>query len=186
MHLVQQAQSGDAAAMEQLLHRHLGELRAFVRAKSSRVIRQQESCSDLVQTVCREVLGGIGGYEWRGEGSFRSWLFGVAVNKIRNRADFYAAERRDPAREERGVDELRDAYATICGPSQDAIAMEAVEKFEAALDRLSPDHREVILLARMVGLSHKEIAEELGIELVTVRTRLARGLSKLAKLMTTS
>mgnify|MGYP003624410019 FL=1 len=184
MHLVAAAQSGDTDAMEQLLTRHLGGLRAFVRAKSSNQIRQQESCSDLVQTVCREALGGIDNYEWRGEGSFRHWLFGVALNKIRNRADFYAAERRNPDREERNVDQLRDAYATICGPSQHAIAGEAIASFEAALDELTPDHREVILMARMVGMSHAEIAEQLGIELVTVRTRLARALSKLAKVMT--
>jgi DNA-directed RNA polymerase specialized sigma24 family protein len=78
MHLVAAAQTGDAEAMEQLLGRHIGDLRAFVRAKSSNVIRQHESCSDLVQTVCREVLGGIDGYEWRGEGSFRHWLFAHA------------------------------------------------------------------------------------------------------------
>lgn len=184
MHLVAAAQNGDSDAMEQLLARHLGDLRAFVRAKSSKVIRQQESCSDLVQTVCREVLGGIQGYEWRGEGSFRHWLFRVALNKIHNRADFYAAERRNPAREERNVDQLRDAYQSMCGPSQHAIAAEAVAKFEESLDQLTPDHREVILMSRMIGMSHGEIAEQLGIEPVTVRTRLARALSKLAKVMT--
>ena len=186
MHLVAAAQGGDSEAMEQLLGRHLGGLRAFVRAKSSNVIRQQESCSDLVQTVCREVLGGIEGYQWQGEGSFRHWLFSVALNKIRNRADFYAAEKRNPKREERNVDQLCDAYATMCGPSQHAIASEAVAKFEESLDHLTPDHREIILLSRMIGLSHAEIAEQLGIEPVTVRTRLGRALSKLAKVMTSN
>lgn len=184
MHLIAAAQGGNPDAMEQLLGLHLGDLRVFVRAKSSNAIRQQESCSDLVQTVCREVLGGIDGYEWRGEGSFRHWLFSVALNKIRNRADFYAAERRNPNREERNVDQLRDAYQTMCGPSQQAIASEAVAKFEASIDQLTPDHREVILLSRMIGMNHSEIAEQLDIDPVTVRTRLGRALSKLAKVMT--
>jgi len=183
MHLVAAAQTGDRDAMEALLGRHLGGLRAFVRAKSGEVLRQKESCSDLVQTVCREVLGGIGGYEWRGEGSFRHWLFTVALNKIRGRADYYAAERRNPRREVDGDDALRDLYATMCGPSQHAIAAEAVAGFEAALDRLSEDHREVVLLSRVVGLDHGEIADRLGIERGTVRTRLGRALSKLAKIM---
>lgn len=171
-------------AKERLLSRHLGGLRAFVRAKSSKVIRDKESCSDLAQTVCREVLGGIDNYEWRGEGSFRHWLFTVAINKIRNRADLYAAERRSPKRPARSVDDLRDAYASDCGPSQHAIAGEAIANFETALDQLSPDHREVILMSRMIGMTHPEIAAKLGIEQVTVRTRLARALSKLAKVMT--
>ena len=183
MHLVAAAQEGDSEAMEQLLVRHLGGLRAFVRAKSGEVLRQKESCSDLVQTVCREVLDGIGGYQWRGEGSFRHWLFTVALNKIRGRADYYAAERRNPAREVGGEHALRELYASICGPRQHAIGAEAVAGFEAALDRLSDDHREVILLSRVIGLDHGEIAERLGVERVTVRTRLGRALSRLATIM---
>ena len=183
MHLVAAAQAGDSSALDELLQRHLGGLRAFVRAKSGEVIRQRESCSDLVQTVCREVLGSLDRYEWRGEGSFRHWLFNVELNKIRNRADYYAAERRTPAREVAGDEVLSNAYATICGPSQHAIASEAIQNFEASLDQLSEDHREVILMSRIIGMDHGQIAELLNIDRVTVRTRLARALTKLAKVM---
>ncbi|MCR9244778.1 MAG: RNA polymerase sigma factor [bacterium] len=182
LHLVNAAQGGDATALDELLRRHLPDLRAFVRAKSGQVIRERESCSDLVQTVCREVLGGLEGYEWRGEGSFRHWLFTVALNKIRGRADYYAAQRRD-SRREVGDDALAGVYATMCGPSQHAIAAEAVANFESGLDRLAEDHRDVVLMSRVVGLSHAEIADELGIEVGAVRTRLSRALTRLATIM---
>lgn len=181
--LVQRAQGGDRDAAGQLLQQHLSGLRAFVRAKSGELIRQRESCSDLVQTVCREALDAIGEYQWRGAASFRNWLFTVALNKIRGRADYYGAERRDARREAGGDDALAFAYASMFGPSQHAIAAEAVADFERALDLLSDEHREIIVLSRMVGLDHGEIAEQLGIERATVRTRLARALSRLATAM---
>lgn len=181
--LVQRAQGGDRDAAGQLLQQHLAGLRAFVRAKSGERIRQHESCSDLVQTVCREALDAIGSYQWRGEASFRNWLFTVALNKIRGRADYYAAERRDARREAAGDEVLALAYASMFGPSQHAIAAEAVAGFERALDQLSDEHKEIIVLSRLVGLDHGEIAEQLGIERGTVRTRLARALSRLATAM---
>lgn len=182
MHLVVAAQHGDNEALDRLLRRHLPSLRAFVRARSGQAIRAQESCSDLVQTVCREALKDLGSYQWRGEGSFRHWLFSVAVNKIRGRADYYAAQRRDAAREIADR-ELANTYADVFGPSQHAIASETIARFEAALDELSDEHREIILLSRIARLDHAELAAELKIEPGAVRTRLSRALTRLATIM---
>lgn len=181
-YLVAAVHRGDAAALDALLRRHLPDLMVFVRAKSGPRLRAQESCSDLVQTVCREALQSVEHYEWRGEGSFRRWLFTLAMNKLRNRADYYAAERRDAARVVAGSDAV-DATPGGFGPSQHAIAGEANAKFEAALDRLDEDQREVILMARVIGMSHAEIAAELGIAEGAVRTRLSRALARLATRM---
>ncbi|MBL8732235.1 MAG: RNA polymerase sigma factor [Planctomycetes bacterium] len=181
-HLVAAAHGGDQAALDALLRRHLADLRVFVRAKSGPALRAQESCSDLVQTVCREALQSLDQYEWRGEGSFRRWLFTLALNKLRNRADFHAAGRRDAARLA-GGDSALGGVAGDHGPSQHAIGNEAALRFEQCLDRLADDHRDVILLARVVGLEHREIAHELGINEGAVRTRLSRALSRLATLM---
>ncbi len=181
-YLVAAVHRGDAAALDALLRRHLPDLMVFVRAKSGPRLRAQESCSDLVQTVCREALQSVEHYEWRGEGSFRRWLFTLAMNKLRNRADYYAAERRDAARVVAGSDAV-DATPGGFGPSQHAIAGEANAKFEAALDRLDEDQREVVLMARVIGMSHAEIAAELGIAEGAVRTRLSRALARLATRM---
>lgn len=181
-YLVAAVHRGDATALDALLRRHLPDLRVFVRAKSGPQLRAQESCSDLVQTVCREALQSVERYEWRGEGSFRRWLFTVAMNKLRNRADYHAAERRDAARVVAGTEALSETPGGL-GPSQHAIASEATAKFEASLDRLEEDQREVILMARVIGMTHAEIAAELGIAEGAVRTRLSRAMARLATLM---
>lgn len=181
-YLVAAVHRGDAAALDALLRRHLPDLRVFVRAKSSPQLRAQESCSDLVQTVCREVLQSVERYEWRGEGSFRRWLFTLALNKLRNRADYHAAERRDADRVIAGTDAVGETPGGF-GPSQHAIAEEAAAKFESSLDRLEEDQREVILMARVIGMSHTEIAAELGLAEGAVRTRLSRAMARLATLM---
>lgn len=188
LHLVAKAQQGDPSALDELLQRHLPGLRVFVRAKSSEKIRAKESCSDLVQTVCREALGSLERYEWQGEGSFRHWLYTLAMNKLRNRGDYYAASRRNVDREIgspqlSGADALSQIYGSMFGPSQHAIANEAVAEFEASLDKLSDEQREIILLSRVVGLSNSEIATKLEIEVGTARTRLSRALSRLASVM---
>ena len=149
--LVAAAQDGDKPAVEALLDRHLPGLRAFVRAKSGPTIRAKESCSDLVQTVCLEVLHGIDTYEWRGEGSFRHWLFTLAIHKIHNRADHWGAARRDAKREvlasaTHGA--LANAYASVFGPSAHAMANETMARLESSLDTLPEDSREVVVLSR--------------------------------------
>lgn len=182
--LIQRAQAGDGDALNELMARHLPGLRAFVRARTGPMLRAVESQSDLVQTVCREALRGIHDYEWRGEASFRNWLFTVAVHRLRDKRDYHGAARRDPAREVRkdGTDaeSLADVYRTICGPSQDAIANEFVAQFEAGLDKLREEHRELIVLSKVVGLSTAEIAEQLGKTEGSVRAMLNRALARLA------
>ena len=102
--LVLAAQDGDDSAMEQLLLEHLSSLRAFVRLRTSGRLRARESQSDLVQSICREVLQDLGSFEYRNAGAFRQWLFTLAQNKLREKGRLHAAERRDSGREEDGVD----------------------------------------------------------------------------------
>ena len=65
------ASRGDAAAIEQLIQEHLPGLRAFVRLNAGATLRAREAQSDLVQSVCREVLEGREGFEYRGDAAFK-------------------------------------------------------------------------------------------------------------------
>ena len=78
--LVAAAARQDRAAIEQLLVRHLPGLEAFVRLRMGPVLRGVATAPDLVQSVCREVLGDLGDFEFRGEAPFRAWLYVCAEN----------------------------------------------------------------------------------------------------------
>lgn len=181
--LVSRALSGDDVAVETLLRRHLGGLRAFIRLRSSRVVREKESCSDIAQSVCREVLENAERFDYRGEAAFRAWLFDKALSKIHDRLRYYKAQKRDVAREVgEPADDLGYAgsYATIVTPSREAMGHEALGLVEQAFDELPDEQREVVTLARIVGLSRKEIAERLGRSEGSVRGLLERGLTRLS------
>jgi RNA polymerase sigma-70 factor (subfamily 1) len=167
-----------AASVETLLMRHLPRLRVFVRLRVDAALRQRESSSDLVQSVCREVLEHAGTFTYDGEERFRAWLFTAALNKIRERKRSLATDKRDVDREVvlDGSRELADARMALQSPSEFAVAGELAQHMELAFDQLSEDHREVITLARVVGLSHAEIAQHMHRGEGAVRMLLSRAL----------
>jgi RNA polymerase sigma-70 factor (subfamily 1) len=186
-HLLQETLQGNRAALDQILRQHLPELRVFVRLQVGELLRQQESSSDVVQSVCRELLEGLDRFEYRGEEQFRNWLYVAALNKIRQHDRYFRAAKRDPARELRLDTDARDvalegAYATAFTPSRQAMAREDIERLEAGFDSLPEHYRQVITLSRIVGLSQEQIAEEMGRSVPSVRNLLNRALARLAAL----
>lgn len=187
--LLARSQQGDRGALEALLLRELPRLRAFVRLNVDPLLRARESCSDLVQSVCREVLANLSELQDRGTLAFRSWLFAWTLNKIRDRRKFHLAERRSPAREVAlacesgsgaGVD---PCYASAFSPSQVAVARETAERLEASFDRMPASYREVLALSRIAGLPHAEIASRTGKSIGSVRVTLHRALARLATVL---
>jgi len=187
LELVTAAQAGDRSARDQLLEGHLKDLTVFVRTRLGRALRSRETSQDLAQSVCREALRDLGGFEYRGEASFRRWLFHRAENKIKDRVRFWQREKRSTAREEAlpsGDHELDPGtysdLASFCTPSRHAASREELERVGAAFATLSPEYREVILLTRVAGLSHAEVAREMGRTPIATRTLLSRALARLA------
>ncbi len=184
--LCERAAHGDDAAREALLGQHLASLRAFVRARLGASLRARETSQDLLQSVCREALEDIGQFEYRGEHSFRHWLFHLAENKLRDRGRYWSREKRSSSRETRVADldgaEALGAAST-CTPSHHAASREELERVERAMVRLSEDQRHVIVLSRLLGLPHAEIARRMGRTVLATRTLLSRALARLATLL---
>ena len=190
--LVERAAAQDRMAVESLLERFLPGLRAFIRLRAGKVIRERESCSDLAQSVCREVLEHMDRFQYPGEKAFQQWLYRTALRKISHRYDYYQADKRDAAKEvaaepagsRDAVDEqLLLCYRTFCTPSGEAIAREELGRIEAAFEKLPDEYREVIVLARIMGLSHAEIGRELDRSELAARSLLFRALSLLSELL---
>lgn len=179
--LVSEASQGSLPAVEELLARNLPALRAFLRLRAGPAVRAHEQSGDLVQSVCREVLENLSGFRYGGEAGFRNWLFTAALRKLDDRGRHWQAGKRDAARDVRCDEELLEGYRQMTSPSEHAIAREQAGRLEAAFDALDEDDRELITLARLVGLSHAEIAAQRGCSEGAARVALHRALARLAR-----
>lgn len=183
--LIEDAQKKNRGAIEQLLVRQLPGLEAFVRLRMGPGLRRLLTAPDLVQSVCREVLEDLTGFEFRGEAPFRHWLYVRAENKLREKHRFHHAEKRSQDREVSLPDAstFLPAYRTLCTPSKDLEVRETMQRVEAAFDQLPDDYREAITLHKLCGLSHQEIAERMQRTEGAVRNLVYRGISRLALLV---
>lgn len=192
--LLEQAAAGEPDAIQSLLERYLTGLRGFIRLRAGPLIREREEVSDLVQTVCVEVMKKMDRFQHGGETEFKHWLYATALRQVRNRVKYWRREKRSASRElsfdsktggpgRSGMRDLLDTYTTLTTPSRRLMSGEEVRRIEAAFDLLSDDHKRVITLARLVGLSHQEIAAKMGRSEEAVRALLHRALAALTELL---
>jgi RNA polymerase sigma-70 factor (ECF subfamily) len=186
--LMQRASHGDEVAVDALLERHLQGLRIYVKKNISPALLAKESSSDVVQSVCREVLQNVGNFEYQGEAAFRNWLYQAALRKIIDRQRYYKAEKRDAGREVAGVTsstmssaEFAILASSIQTPSRDAAMNEEIARLERGFNKLSGADQRVIRMIYIEGLSHAQVAEALGCTEVNSRKMLSRALARLSK-----
>lgn len=163
--LVQEARAGSSAAMECLAARYRMRLYGF----SLMMLRSAEDAEDVAQEALVRAFGGLSGY--RG-GSFRAWLFRIAGNLCRDR------HRRDYARSRPAPPEELEASGGAADPTEQTLLRTALT---AALDRLPPHYRAVVVLHYMEELTVPEVGAALGRSAPTVRMQLWRARNLLAR-----
>jgi RNA polymerase sigma factor (sigma-70 family) len=102
---------------------------------------------------------------------------------VLDRYAYYTAQKRTPDAApagERDIEATLSSYATLHTPSRAAVAREELARLELAIGKLPEEMREVIILAKIVGLSRTAIADELSKSEGAVRMILHRGLARLA------
>lgn len=155
---------GDEEAFRSLYRRYTPGLYRFV----LRLLGGNEfDAEDIVQQTWINAVEALGRFRW--EASFRTWLHGIALNCCR------------------GLFRRRDARwltledgAPIVGPS--SRTHERLD-LEAALARLAPGYRSVVLLHDVEGFTHEEIGQRLGISANTSKSQLSRGRRQLRSLL---
>jgi RNA polymerase sigma-70 factor (ECF subfamily) len=146
-----------------------------------RVAGDRAAAEDVVQDVFLSLEERVGTF--RGESSLSSWLYRITVNRA---IDQRRHENRRPALRLGGVPEdLLHGARTPAGLSPEAAepAEPSPEeaRLHAALARLSPKLRAIAVLRYVEGLSYEQLAEVLGANLGTVKSRLNRAQAALAK-----
>jgi RNA polymerase sigma-70 factor, ECF subfamily len=153
-YLIDRARAGDQEAMERLFLRHLKPLQRWASGRLPRWARDLADTDDLVQETLLQTFKRIERFESRGVGAFQAYLRQAVLNRIR---DELRRKGRQP--EATDLDGLEVDQAS--SPLEQAIGHEAVERYEKALERLTPEDREAIIARVELGYSYEELAEAL-------------------------
>ena len=167
--LVVEAQAGNRAAFEELVHRYDRDVLRL----ALNLMKRPEDARDVYQEAFLKVYRNL--HRFRFECSFYTWLYRIAVNKTIN----FLKQRKN--RQHMSLNDLDfnaehdpDLVALISDktPQRDVGLNELQKKLNEALLRLSEPHRMVVVLHDVQGVSHDEIADILGCNIGTVRSRL--------------
>ena len=164
------AQSGDERALSELYDRYAG----LIYGTGLRYLGDRALAEDLVQDVFTSVWRGAASFD-PSKASFATWVYRIT----RNRATDLIRRRRARVRTVGGE-------ASPESGEEDPTA-ELSQNFDvaSALSRLSPTHREVLILAYFHGLSQSEISRRTGTPLGTVKSRTTAALRALRENMRT-
>ncbi len=174
------AADGDTAAFERLVRKY----EKYVCTTVYSVVRNYDDSFDVAQEVFLKLYHNIGSF--KGESSFSSWLYRIAKNtaldflrkekKNKNNVSLYVE---NSVGEEAEID-IPDTSASS-NPEQTAVKNEAKDIIYNALDEISNEHKEIIILRDIDGYTYEEISEMLGLEYGTVKSRLFRARESLRK-----
>ena len=168
------ARGGDRQAFERLVERHRSRLRGLIASRLAARLAMGVDAEDVYQETILRALGAASKLEHRGPDSFLRWLGGFVDRVIQELARKRARERREELEPEHPELPARDA-----SPSRAARREERFARLEASLGGLSPDHREVIRLVRLRGLSFEQAAAAMGRSPDAVKQLLYRALKEL-------
>lgn len=144
-----------------------------------RMVRNEETAMDLSQDVFIKAYQAR--HRFDGRSKVSTWLFTIATNHTR---DFFRKKRPEVVAE---IDEQRDAHVTEHGesasPERNMFSGEIRDVLEEALDQLTPEYREPVVMRHINDMSVAEISAALNIPVGTVKTRLFRGREKLQKIL---
>jgi RNA polymerase sigma-70 factor (ECF subfamily) len=171
--LADRAKAGDVEAFEVLVRRY----ERWVFTLALRMLGDRLDAEDMAQEIFLKAYRGLAGF--RGGARFSTWLYAIAshhcLNHLTSRTARWRRLRRvdDPATgpAASALDRIADEAP---GPDVTAERQELRRVIQEELLQLTGDHRIVVVLRDIHGLSYEHIADTLGIELGTVRSRLHR------------
>jgi RNA polymerase sigma-70 factor, ECF subfamily len=182
----------DALLLERVKH---GDQRAFemlvvkYQRRIERLIGRMVRDADLVQDIAQETF--IRAYraipQFRGESAFYTWLYRIAVNTAKKalvdlKRDPLIFESQLGGRDDEQEEPSRVEQTLSDGETPDAVlaSKEVAATVNAAIDALSEELRQAIVLREIEGLSYEEIADVMNCPIGTVRSRIFRARESIA------
>jgi RNA polymerase sigma factor (sigma-70 family) len=170
--LVARSQHGDTHAFDTLIHRYANRLYAHIYHMTG----HKEDAHDLLQDVFAKAWRSLALF--RGQSQFYTWVYSISTNMTLN---FLKKRNRRQGKHAMSLDDIDsgverdDEFVALTGgssPDRDAHLHELQKHLHGALQRLSTDHRAVVVMFDIQGLPHAEISQRLQLSEGTVRSRL--------------
>ena len=171
-HLIKKVQEGDHSRMGLLYERYHKDLYAYFYRCTSDTLKSE----DLVHTVFFKVLKNS--HQYAGKSKFVYRLFTIARNVQIN--DY---RKKDPLRQSYEINDLDSMNYAKNSPSDALEKSEQKRLLEMALNQLSPEKKEAIILSRYQGMKYHEIAEIAGCKESAIKSRIQRGLMELREII---
>jgi RNA polymerase sigma-70 factor (ECF subfamily) len=175
--LVRRLKQGDERAFQELVHTY--EDRIF--GLMYRMIGNRQEAEDLAQEVFISVHRGIANY--RGEGRFYTWLYRIASNTCKNRIKYLKGRNFHRSSD---IDETPDAHTAgadgptvhlqsiVPGPEATIAGSRLEQAIQREIAALEPEHRLLIVLRDIQGMSYADIRRVTGLQEGTLKSRLHR------------
>ena len=164
--LIRRSQAGDWNAFELLLEQH----RTVLARTTYLTTRDRESVQDVMQEALVQVWRDLPSY--KPYGSFKAWMVKILMNKARKH---YRKKRVQTV----PLEAAAQVSGNVEGPEEAVEREELTHRLRQALDLLTTDHREALVLRYYNDLTVPEIAKVLGCQEGTIKSRLSRALSRL-------
>jgi len=181
---VRRFNAGDESAFIEIMSRHSP--RVFAAAMG--LLHNRADAEEIVQDTFIRAHRGFA--RFRGDCSVATWLHRIAVNLARNRYWYFFRRRRsttlslDAAMGEDGDSTFSDLVsASEADPSQETSRNEFLVLVERCMERLEPSYCRILTMRTVLDQSYEEIAAALGINVGTVKSRIARARERLRRLL---
>jgi len=184
--LIKQYQSGDSAALEQLVLKYQNRIYNVI----LKICADPDDAAELTQETFVKVIENLDKFE--GRSGFYTWTFRIAVNLTLNycqrnsKLAFRSLDAEQEQQDDSQVKQVLKDFLSDDSSPDPAAEVQSKELYRIAartLMGLDETHRAVIVLRDIEGMSYSRIAEVLDIELGTVRSRLSRARSKMRDIL---
>ena len=182
--LVRRFRGGDESAFIEIMTRH----REKIFGLTFGLLRNRGDAEEITQDTFIRAHRALA--KFRGDSSLATWLNRIAVNLARNRYWYFFRRRRHatlslecPLGEDRSATFTDLVASEAPDPAREAITAEFVALVASCMEKLEPGHREILTLRNQLHRPYEEIASALGLNVGTVKSRIARARENLRILL---